>query len=83
MDKIGDIDQMLSKGDDDDIVIRDTNVEATASSLKRRHYQRKRKEGTIEQISSFSVEKNQKIPTPPSLHIAVKSEYDDKEVSFP
>lgn len=80
MDKIRGIDQSISKGDD--IVTADTNMEAVRSSVKRRHYQRKRKEGTVEQISSFPIEKDPEIPTPPSLHTAVKSEHDEKEVSF-
>ncbi|KAL3991027.1 hypothetical protein ACH3XW_34190 [Acanthocheilonema viteae] len=78
MGKIGDIDQSISKSDN--IVTTDTDVEAVRSSVKRRHYQRKRKEGAVEQISSFPIEKNPKIPTPPSLHATVKSEYDEKEI---
>uniref|UniRef100_A0A0R3S732 Uncharacterized protein n=1 Tax=Elaeophora elaphi TaxID=1147741 RepID=A0A0R3S732_9BILA len=79
MDKIDGIDQSISESDD--IVATDTNVETAKSSVKRRHYQRKRREGTVEQISSFTVEKNPKIPTPPSSlqTAAVKSEYDEKE----
>lgn len=75
MDKIDDI--KISK--DDNIVTTNSNLEATRSSVKRRHYQRKRKEGAVGQIS---IEKNSKISTSPSLNISCKSEYDEKEVSF-
>ncbi|EJW76747.1 hypothetical protein WUBG_12343, partial [Wuchereria bancrofti] len=80
MDKIRGINQSVSDGDN--IMVTDTNIDATKSTAKRRHYQRKRKEETIEQISSFPIEKDPKIPTtpPPSMHhTTIKSEYDEKE----
>ncbi|KAM3727549.1 Uncharacterized protein ACO02O_04206 [Dirofilaria immitis] len=82
IDKIRGINQSISGGNDI-VTTADTNVEAAKSSMKRRHYQRKRKEGTVEQIPSFPVESDPKLPTPPSLHTStIKSEYDEKEVSF-
>ncbi|KAK6113972.1 hypothetical protein QQG55_57160 [Brugia pahangi] len=69
MDKIRGINQSVSTGDN--ITVPDTNINATGSTTKRRQYQRKRKEGTIE---------DPKVPTPPIMHTVVKSEYDEKEM---
>ncbi|VIO89983.1 Uncharacterized protein BM_BM18097 [Brugia malayi] len=69
MDKIRGINQSVSTGDN--ITVTDTNINATGSTTKRRQYQRKRKEGTIE---------DPKVPTPPIMHTVVKSEYDEKEM---
>lgn len=72
----------LSGDNDNDLVMMDKDIAAKSSAVvKLRHYQRKRRGGTVEQIP---IEKVPIVPIPSSLFLptTIKSEYDDKEVSF-
>ncbi|VDM94242.1 unnamed protein product, partial [Onchocerca ochengi] len=82
MDKFRGVNQSISENDMIIATTDSNNVESTKNSMKRRHYQRKRREeATIEQISSFPIKNDSKISMPPpSMHATtIKSENDEKE----
>ncbi|VDO50455.1 unnamed protein product [Onchocerca flexuosa] len=82
MDKFRGVNQSISENDLIMATTGSDNVESAKSSMKRRHYQRKRREETtIEQISSFPIENDSKIPIPLSMNATTKkSENDEKEL---
>uniref|UniRef100_A0A915PS76 Uncharacterized protein n=1 Tax=Setaria digitata TaxID=48799 RepID=A0A915PS76_9BILA len=75
--------QPISVDDNDDRTVTNISAEVAISSVKRRHYQRKRREEIVDHHnSSFLINKELKIPTPPplsTLRATIKSEFDEKE----